>query len=333
MTLGKARKGRVRTRRAVIWAGGLAAIAVLSSCGSQPGSDGVRSQDTRAAPTRTAPTGTEGAKSDAPTPERSRSRPPITGTHWNIERLRLDGGVTAAPHGSAWITFDGTGHAEGSLGCHRFRAAADIDDSRVRIGDVRMSAAVSSPGPEDGKADCGRERATFEKYVKLLLRGELRADRAPSADTVFLVNTRKDGFELQRGVPAPLLGTEWTVDSLFEYDSQVAPDDIAPGIGEVHVVFESDGTVHGTLGCNDFEAKAEIGPATMEFSGAATTTDRPCGESAASVEQRMLRDFRKEARYRLGHDSLSVYTGDDVPLLAGGFHARTDSRSREGERG
>ncbi|WP_167538582.1 META domain-containing protein [Streptomyces albofaciens] len=300
----------------------MALTGVLLACGTHTGVKDAEREETGAAQ----PRGT--------TPEPTPSRVPFTGTHWNIERLRLDDGVTAAPHGSAWFAFDGRGRVTGSLGCHRFRADADIDGRQVRIGEVRVSDASSASG-HGGQRECSREQVTFEKYVKTLLRGGLRVDSGPSADMGFLVDPRKDGFQLQRGAPAPLIGTKWSVQSLYEEDTQVPLTEIAPGIGEVHVVFAGDGTVRGNLGCNDFEARAEVAATTIRFSDPVTTTHRTCDDSAKAVEKRLLKVFREQAKYRLDHDTMGVSTGNDVPALVGGFSARkavvTEEEQKEGE--
>ncbi len=305
-----------RARRGVIRsAGALALIAVMSACGAHSGDGGGAGDGATATPWTPKPQET--------TPTPSPTHVPFTGTHWNIERLRLDDGVTAAPHGSAWLEFDGNGHVAGSLGCHRFKADATVDGRRVRIGEVRMSESSSSPpasGRGEQQQECSREQVTFEKYVKTILRSGLRADSGPSAEQLFLVNTRKDGFELQRGIPAPLIGTKWAVRSLYEGDSQAAPTDIAPKIGEVYVVFDGDGTVHGSLGCNDFRAKAEVAATAIEFSDPATTTHRECGDSIKAVEKQLLRVFREHAEYSLNHDALAVTTENEVPTQAGGFY-------------
>ncbi|OKI10120.1 hypothetical protein A6A06_05815 [Streptomyces sp. CB02923] len=312
-------------------------LAVLPACGAEPKAGGTA---TESATTGEPDPGTEPSPDPEPEPERSSSGAVFIGTHWNVERLTL-GGVTAPPLGSAWITFDGRGHAEGSLGCHRFRADAEVDGERVRIGRVRVSeevapaATVASSLSEGGEQTCNHLRTTFEKYMKTLLRGDLRADLGPSGEMVFLVNSSKDGFQLQRGRPAPLIGTRWTVETLIAGDTQFLTTDVAPDIAEVHVVFGKDGTVHGNLGCNDFEAKAEIDEKTMKFSDAAITTDHTCDDRSKAVEADLLDEFHKDADYSMGHDQVSVVTDSGTPLMSGGFMAKTGDKVRakkEGER-
>ncbi|MFD7663048.1 META domain-containing protein [Streptomyces sp. NPDC059788] len=335
---------RRRGCRAVVRAGAVALVAVLPACGARDGTGNTPSEATRTAEATADDTTADDTKhtnTGAPKPERPRPTAAFTGTHWNVERLRLDDGVTAPPHGGAWITFDGNGHAEGSLGCHRFRADAEVAGKRVRIGQVRVSeeiapaATVASSLSEGGEQTCDRLRTTFEKYMKTLLRGGLRAGPGPSGESSFLVNDRKDGFSLQRGRPAPLIGTKWTVETLISGDTQYLTTDAAPDIGEVYVVFGKDGTVHGSLGCNDFAAKAETDERTVKFSEAATTTDRACDEPSKSVEAGLLDVFRKDADYSMGHDAVSVETDTDTPLMSGGFRAKTGDKVRakkEGER-
>ncbi|MFI0260238.1 META domain-containing protein [Streptomyces sp. NPDC017056] len=307
----------------------MALVAALSACGAKTGPDGV-------------------AEPDGESPARSR----IAGTHWNVERLTLDDGTTTAPHGSAWIEFDGRGHAAGSFGCHRFRAGAEVNAAgdRVRVGDIEAYGSGESEQSEeagqseesgqsgDGKPECSRERLAFESYMKKIFRGDLRIIGGASQEMVLVAlgNERKDRLQLQRGRSAPLLGTKWTVNSLIDGDTQVGPAELAPGVGEVSVVFEGDGTVHGFLGCNSFKAKAEVGEKSMKFSEAAVTTHNSCGQRADALEARLLRDFRKDALFSLGHDYLNVTTDAATPSQAGGFHAKAGSRrsgeEKEGER-
>ncbi|MEU2788763.1 META domain-containing protein [Streptomyces sp. NPDC007100] len=290
----------------------MALVAVLSACGAKTGPDG-------------------SAEPDGESPARSR----IAGTHWNVERLTLDDGTTTAPHGSAWIEFDGRGHAAGSFGCHRFRAGAEVNAAgdRVRVGDIEAYESEASEQSEEsgqsgsGKPECSRERLAFESYMKKIFRDDLRIIGGASQEMVLVAlgNERKDRLQLQRGRSAPLLGTKWTVNSLIDGDTQVGPAELAPGAGELSVVFEGDGTVHGFLGCNSFKAKAEVGEKSMKFSEAAVTTHNSCGQRADALEARLLRDFRKDALYSLRHDYLDVTTDAATPYRSGGFLAKAEN--------
>ncbi|MCJ1678837.1 META domain-containing protein [Streptomyces sp. APSN-46.1] len=87
---------------------------------------------------------------------------------------------------------------------------------------------------------------------------------------------------------APLIATEWTVDSLLSGES-AAPVP-AGAAGRARFTISADGTASGNLGCNRFNAKATVEGPTLTL-GPLTMTRMACLGDAGEVERALTELF------------------------------------------
>ncbi|OON75617.1 META domain-containing protein [Streptomyces tsukubensis] len=127
------------TRPTLIVRGALSVLAgcgVLVACGTDSGSGGSGSVETRL---------------------------PVTGVRWNVDRVTADGTRSTAPAG-AHVEFGKNGRVTGNLGCNRFSSGADLREDSVRIQRATLT-----------KVACDKKTMRFEKALGSALTGTLKA--------------------------------------------------------------------------------------------------------------------------------------------------------------
>ncbi|WP_344365111.1 META domain-containing protein [Streptomyces gobitricini] len=226
---------------------------------------------------------------------------PVTGTHWTVESVTVDGEKTAAPPG-AHVRIDPKGRAEGNFGCNRFDARATVEGDTVTISDTGMT-----------EIGCPEPLQDFENTLKSVLTGKLKATLKDGRLT--LTTTGGDTVQLDEQPPAPLVGTKWTVTSLIS--GRTVASLPAGTEGEASLVFGKDGSVRGTLGCNQFNAPVTTDGSTMTF-GRVTTTRKLCAGPQMELERALLKTMEgKATAYTIDHRRLTVTAPDGTGFAAG----------------
>ncbi|GGX15448.1 lipoprotein [Streptomyces lomondensis] len=215
---------------------------------------------------------------------------PVTGVHWSIDSVTVDGTTHRAPAG-AHVTIGEGGRAEGSFGCNNFSARATVDGDRVRLTDTAAT-----------EMACDKVPATFEQTLsRTLSDGELQARTENGRLT--LTTGDGDTVRLTEAKDAPLSGTKWTV-------TTPRADDRA------HLTFdEKKGTVAGSLGCNKVNAKATVRDGHITL-GPPATTRMMCEDSLMADEKKLLRLFDGTAKYRVDHQTLTLTSENGTSVRA-----------------
>ncbi|MET8831829.1 META domain-containing protein [Streptomyces sp. NPDC004610] len=228
--------------------------------------------------------------------------PPLTGVHWNVDSVTVDGTTRDAPTG-AHVTVTADGTAEGNYGCNRFSAPAEIDGDRLTLGDSM-------------RTDMACEAMDFEEtLVAALTSGALTTE--VSGDRLTLTTGSGDTVALTKEPPAELYGTKWTVTAL----GATGPDGTSsslPVATAPHLTFDEKAeTVSGSLGCNQVNAEATAGDGTLTL-GVAATTRMMCDASLMDTEKSLLRLFDSTVDYRLDHRTLTLTSenGETVTAVA-----------------
>ncbi|ORT54757.1 META domain-containing protein [Streptomyces sp. CB03238] len=234
---------------------------------------------------------------------------PVTGVHWTVESVTVDGKKTAAPAG-AHVEIDTKGRAKGNFGCNHFNAKATVEGDTVTLSDTGMTE-IGCPEPLQG----------FEDALKSALTGTLKAKLTDGALT--LTTADGDSVRLSEQPPAPLVGTKWTVNSLVS--GQAATSLPAGTEGKASFVFGKDDSVRGTLGCNQFNASVSTDGSTMTF-GRVTTTRKLCRGPEMELERALLKTMKGKVAYTIDHRSLTV-TAPDKTGFAAGAEAGTESKA------
>ncbi|MGW1539304.1 META domain-containing protein [Streptomyces sp. NPDC002309] len=232
---------------------------------------------------------------------------PVTGVHWSVDSVTVDGRKHDAPAG-AHVTIDDSGKAQGSYGCNHFSAQATFDGDRVRLGDATST-----------EMACDEEPMNFEQNLaRTLGDGALRTE--VRGDSLTLTTDAGDTVRLTEEQDAPLYGTRWTVTALGKGGPDGTAESLPQGAeGTAHLTFdEAAGTVSGRLTCNKVTAEATVRDGRITL-GPASTTRMMCEASLMATEKRLLRLFDGTVTYRLEHQGLTLTSenGETVTAVAG----------------
>ncbi|MET9803797.1 META domain-containing protein [Streptomyces sp. NPDC006368] len=224
---------------------------------------------------------------------------PVTGVHWAVDSVTVDGRKSAAPPGSH-VEIDVKGQATGTYGCNHFNAKATVDGDTITLRDAGMT-----------EMACPEPVQAFENALKSALDGTLRAKL--DGDRLTLTTSGGDTVQLTEQPPAPLVSTEWTVDSLTEDGTATSLP--AGARGKARFVFGEDGSVRGTLGCNRFSAKAAVDGGTITF-GPAVTTRKLCPGAGMDLERALLKVMTGKVTYTIDDRTLTLTAPDGTGFAA-----------------
>ncbi|MEG3630644.1 META domain-containing protein [Streptomyces poriticola] len=207
--------------------------------------------------------------------------PAVTGVHWSVDSVTVDGRTHQAPE-RAHMTIGDDGRAEGSFGCNTFSARAAVEGDRIRLSD----AASTEMACED------MSMAVEEALARALTTGPLSA--GTDGDRLTLTTADGDTVRLSEQRDTALHGTRWTI------TTPAVSGDAA------HLTFdEQQGTVSGSLGCNRVNAEATVGDGSITL-GAASTTRMVCEDSLMAAEKQLLGLFDNKIDYRVEPDTLTL---------------------------
>ncbi|MGW2563162.1 META domain-containing protein [Streptomyces sp. NPDC001514] len=235
---------------------------------------------------------------------------PVTGIHWTVHSVTVEGKKTAAPEG-AHIEIDTKGRATGNYGCNHFGADVTVEGDTITV----------RPG-EMTEMGCPKDLEAFEKAMTKAFSGKLTA-KLSDKDNLTLTTANGDSIALIRQADAPLVGTEWTVTSLVTGD--IATSLPAGTEKKAHFVFGKDGSVYGSLGCNTFRGTAKISGSEITF-GRPATTRRMCPGPEMTLERAVAKVLQGTVTYELQHRGLSLTAKNGEGLAATGTPGQAYAR-------
>ncbi|MFJ4775043.1 META domain-containing protein [Streptomyces sp. NPDC088762] len=204
----------------------------------------------------------------------SATLPDLTGP-WAVESLTTGGRTLHAPDRARVDLAEK--EATGNYGCNGFTAAVDFSGT---------SAVTVTPGATTEMACADME---FETQFAKLFKGRLTIDRGP--DRLTLKTADGSTIAMTPRPPdadAPLIVTQWTVDSLISGATVASVP--AEAAGKARFTVGADGSASGVLGCNRFSAKATVEGSTLTF-GPVTSTRMACEGPAGEVERALTELF------------------------------------------
>ncbi|MFR0353548.1 META domain-containing protein [Streptomyces sediminimaris] len=225
------------------------------------------------------------------------AEPGVTGVHWKVDSVTVDGVTRQAPaDAGAGVRFGTDGTAVGSYGCNQFGARAAFTGHRVELTHAHRTLMACEP-----------ERMAFERALSRTLTGRSLAVGTKDGE---LTLTARDGdrVHLTEEKDVPLYGTRWTITSLGAGGTATSLP--RPARGSAHLTFGKEpGRVTGRLGCNHVTAKATVRDGRITL-GPAYTTRMMCDASLMRIEKRLLRLFDGTAGYTLDHRTLTLTSGN-----------------------
>lgn len=244
----------------------LAALLTIAACGApRMGTDGRKPGQARPPTAWSPPKGPGGAGGL------------LVGARWMAQWITVGGRTTtASAHAAAWVDFGYDGTATGSYGCTSFRRTTHLTASTLALG-------APAAQPTTGSRCAAKNRA-FEEEFRTLFNERLKITRRDDDLTIDLKNPRGDYLALKLLWPKGLFGRRWQVDHLAVADT-IYP--VAAGKA-AYFVFHRDGTVTGSLGCNDFVSRATFSGDLFTLYRLTLTTHRTCSKDIMRDEQIML---------------------------------------------
>jgi heat shock protein HslJ len=224
---------------------------------------------------------------------------PVTGVHWTVDTLTVDGRTARAPSG-AYLRIGEDGRADGNLGCNGFGSTATFEGGRVRFGEMRTTDMGCEKGPMSFERSLSRTFADGSAFTA-------KAD----GHRLTLTAGNGDRVGLTEEKDAPLRGTKWTVTALGDKNAVRS----LPKGTEAYFVLGEDGRFEGRLGCNHASARATVGDGHVTL-GPARTTRMVCDGSLMRTEKALLELFDGKVDYVLDHRGIALTSANGTVVNA-----------------
>jgi heat shock protein HslJ len=185
---------------------------------------------------------------------------PLNGTGWTLTEYVSNGTPLATLNGTTiTLNFDKVGSITGTAGCNHYFASYEMKGSAITIGQAGST-----------EMYCTAPGVMEQESTYLALLGEVSSvmtmnDRLTLADakgTTILSFAR-----IVPPAPAPLLGTNWTLDSFYSAD---AVSSVIAGTS-ITAVFDGNGSVTGSAGCNRYFAPYTVTGPSISIGEAGST--------------------------------------------------------------
>ncbi|ATW49360.1 META domain-containing protein [Streptomyces peucetius] len=224
---------------------------------------------------------------------------PVTGVHWSVDSVTVDGRRTVAP-ADAHVEITDEGRAQGNYGCNHFGADVKVEGDTITVRPAEMT-----------EMACEKKVQNFEDTLRAALTGRLTAKLT---DGRLTLTTQKGGSVALTSQPSPpLVGTKWSVNSLIS--GETAKSLPAGTENKAHLTFGKDGSVRGSLGCNRFTSTAEISEDSITF-GRLASTRKLCKGPEMDLERKLVESLKGTVTYELSHRSLTLTRADGEGFAA-----------------
>jgi heat shock protein HslJ len=234
---------------------------------------------------------------------------PLVGTPWGLVSFSDGRGTVSSLLVGTEITalFGEDGSLTGSAGCNNYATSVEIQDNRITVTSPVASTMMMCPEPvmEQERAYLG----ALESVAAFQIEGDVLelTNAAGQATLTFKVIE-----------PTPLVGTPWQAGWYNNGKGGFAS--VVLGT-EITALFDADGNVSGSAGCNNYSAGYEVdGPASAASGtisiGPAATTRMMCAEPEGIMEQEnaYLAALQSATNYQIEGDQLLLTDADGTKL-------------------
>ncbi|OPY32214.1 MULTISPECIES: META domain-containing protein [unclassified Methanoregula] len=233
--------------------------------------------------------------------------PAPDGSRWVLTGY-LSGGTLAAPMDGTTITmeFGKGGSIAGTSGCNHYFADYRLDGTKITIGPAGSTEmACMKPGVMEQES----------AYLKVL---PLAASVSAGSDTLAFADasgrTVLTFTRLVPPAPAPLAGTNWTLDSVYAGD---AVSSVISG-STVTAVFDTAGRVSGSAGCNQYSGSYTVNGTSLMISSLSSTKMNCPGDGIMLQENTFLTLLKKTAGFTVTGNRLTLTDAGGAALLSFG---------------
>ena len=230
---------------------------------------------------------------------------PLNGTRWTLTGYVSQGISLQALNGTpVTLDFSDDGRITGSAGCNRYFAPIDITGTKITIGQGGSTLMYCAA------ADVMEQESAYLSLLNLAQSFTVENDRLTLADA-----KGTPILSFKRTVPpAPesLAGTNWTLGSFHTADA------VSSGIAgtTITAVFNEDGRVAGSAGCNRYFASYTVTGTSMSIGAAGSTKMYCAGPGVMQQESTFLASLTRTAAFTITGDRLSLADGNGMTLLS-----------------
>ena len=229
----------------------------------------------------------------------------LNGTGWTLTGYVHDGTpVQVLNRTTVTLAFGNDGRITGSAGCNHYFASYEVRGTGITIGQAGSTEMYClAPGVME-------QESTYLSLLGQAKTVTVDGDHLTLSDAK---GTPVLSFnKIIPPVPAPLVGTNWTLDS-FHSGSSVSS--VIAGTS-LTAVFGEDGRVSGSAGCNSYFAKYTSTGTSLSISGIGSTK-MYCGASGVmQQESTYLSLLGQVSSFTIEGNRLSVSDAKGMPLLS-----------------
>ncbi len=232
---------------------------------------------------------------------------PLVGTDWVLDSYATGGDAISSVIAGATVTvtFGPDGNVGGNAGCNHYGGEYTLNGTTLSVSTLFSTLMYcETPGVM-------RQEAAFMTHLANATSFRVEGDRltltdAAGTDVLFFV-------QAEEIPPAPLAGTEWTLESYSSSGESVSS--VIAGT-TVTAVFSADGNVTGNAGCNSYRADYRTDGANLTIEPP-ISTKMYCGEPEGVMEQenRYLNLLESVAGYRIDGNRLDLLDESGATLL------------------
>ena len=228
----------------------------------------------------------------------------LNGTGWTLTDY-VSGGKSVQTLDGTTVTmvFSEEGRITGSAGCNHYFASYDLKGTRITIGQAGSTMMYCM-----GAGVMEQESA----YLALLNQAASVSsvnDRLTFADAQGM--TILSFARIVPPAPEPLVGTTWTLDSLYTAD---AVSSVIAGT-TITAVFGEDGRVSGSAGCNNYFGSYTVTGSSLSTSSIGSTKMNCPGTGIMQQENTYLASLGKTAGFTISGNRLSLTDLHGATLL------------------
>lgn len=223
----------------------------------------------------------------------------LQGQLWNLESMVNSSGVIAPLVPGSQITAEfKDGQLSGRSGCNNYFASYQVNGNVLQIS-----------GAGGTEMFCSEPEGVMDQETAYLKTLGMAASYQISGGKLQIADASGKPILIYSGVqPATLTGVTWIMTSYNNGTGAVVS--ALPG-AKVTAIFEDDGNLGGSAGCNSYSAAYKLDGQSLTIDQAATTL-MACSEPAGIMDQEAayLKALESVASFELKGDHLMLYTAD-----------------------
>lgn len=229
----------------------------------------------------------------------------LNGTGWTLTDYVYNGTSLQAINGTTvTLNFNDGGQIAGTAGCNHYFASYVVKGTAITIGQAGSTEMYCmAPGVME-------QEITYLGLLGQVTTIAVENDRLMLADAKGI--TILTFAKIVPPAPAPLVGTNWTLDSFHTGD---AVSSVIAGT-TITAVFDKDGRLSGSAGCNSYFARYTMTGTSLSISAIGSTKMYCTSPGVMEQESIYLASLGKATSFSIGGDRLSLSDAKGATILS-----------------